>query len=162
MEIWKDIDGYEGYYQISNFGNIKSLKRKVNTRGNGFRQLNEKVIRPLMTSSGYLNVIASREQKRQTFIIHHLVAQYFLGNKPEKCVIDHIDGNKLNNHVSNLKYVSPAENSRKRYDAKLTLEKAIEIRRLCKTQSQNEIAKIYGITQTMVSRIYRNKAWVNA
>jgi hypothetical protein len=115
-----------------------------------------------MSSSGYLNVIASRNQKRQTFIVHQLVAQYFLGEKPKECVIDHIDGNKLNNHVSNLKYVSPAENSRKRFDAKLTCEKVREIRGLCNKLPQNEIAKQYGITQTMVSRIYRNKAWVNA
>ena len=159
MEVWKNIVGYEGVYQVSNIGNIKSLKRYVKSRGGSLRQLPEKIVKPLLSGSGYLNVIASKNQKRQTLIVHHIVAEYFIGPRPNGLVIDHIDGNKHNNHADNLRYVSTKINLRKRHDAKLTEEKVTEILALCKNLSQSKIAKMYGISQSMVSKINTRHRW---
>lgn len=89
-EIWKDIPGYEGYYQVSNFGRVKSLRRVLKA---GLRK-------------GYL-YISLRNKK---FNIHRLVAIAFIpnpGNLPE---VDHIDGNKLNNNANNLKWATRQQN----------------------------------------------------
>ena len=159
MEEWKDIKGYEGCYQISNYGRIKSMQRKVASRGGCLKSLPEKIITPLYTSNGYLNVVASKSQKRKTLIIHHLVAEYFIGDRPDGLVIDHIDGNKTNNHVSNLRYITTKENLRKRKDIKLDQEKVKEITSLLGQMSQSKIAEKFGITQSMISKIKLGRLW---
>ena len=161
MENWKDIERYEGIYQISDHGRVKSLKRKVRSKGDGLRELPEKIVQPLYTKAGYLNLIASKNQKRETLVIHHLVAKHFIGERPKGLVIDHIDGNITNNHVSNLRYVTTKQNLRKRRDVKLNEEIAEEIRSLNGVISQSVIANKYKISQSMVSKICSSKAWVN-
>lgn len=100
-EIWKDITNYEGHYQISSYGNVKSLKRSK-----------EKLLKPILSSSDYYQVVFIKEKIRRIFCIHSLVAQLFLGHVPNKheLVIDHIDDNKLNNNVNNLRILTNYEN----------------------------------------------------
>jgi len=162
MEQWKDIKGYEGIYQISNYGRIKSLARKVGSRNGALKPLPEKIVKPLYTKAGYLNLVASKKQVRETLVVHHLVAKYFIGERPEGLVIDHIDGNITNNHVSNLKYVTNKENLRKRHDIKLDEKKVREIWGLIgEGKPQGLIAQMYGITQPMVSGIKTGRAWTD-
>lgn len=102
-EVWKDIIGYEGKYQVSNFGKVKSLK--TNKIKNGYPN-----------NKGYLLVSLSKSNKYNSFTIHSLVAVAFLGHKPDgtcKIVVDHIDNNKLNNNVNNLQLISQRENASK-------------------------------------------------
>ena len=99
MEIYKNcFDNYE----ISNFGNVrrkllcgiyKNITGSLLKRGGGYK---------------YFQV--QREGKRINFLFHHLVAKYFIGERPEKMIIDHIDRNSLNNHIDNLRYCSQKEN----------------------------------------------------
>lgn len=110
MEMWKDIEDYVGYYQVSNKGNIKSLKRIV-MRDNGWKfTVSEKILKTSIGTSGYLRAFLYFDKKSKTKSISRLVAKAFIPNPLNKKEINHIDGNKLNNVVSNLEWVSPKEN----------------------------------------------------
>jgi len=106
-EIWKDIHKYEGYYQVSNFGRVKSLKRK--SMG---RRVKERIMKSSSRSrtNPYLTVNLSVEGAVKKFSIHVLVAEAFIGARPLGLQVDHIDYNPLNNHWSNLQYVSQRTN----------------------------------------------------
>jgi len=103
-EIWKDIKGYEGHYQVSNLGSIKSLK---------FGK--ERILKPSKDRDGYLLVVLSKDSKPKTFTVHQLIAIAFLDHTPNghKIVIDHIDNDKLNNYVGNLQLVTQRKNTTK-------------------------------------------------
>ena len=100
MEEWKQC--YETLlitYYVSNKGNIKSILKNNNK---------EKILKKMICGSDYYRLRISKKQ----LYIHHLVAKCFIGNRPENCVVDHIDRNPLNNCVENLRYCSTSENVR--------------------------------------------------
>jgi hypothetical protein len=104
METYKYIPNYEGIYQVSNLGNVKSLKF-------GY----EKILKGGLSKGRYLTVSLNKNGNRKTYYIHKLVAMTFLNHKPKNhtLVIDHIDNNKLNNKLSNLQIITHRENSSK-------------------------------------------------
>lgn len=108
-EIWKDIIGFEGLYQISNYGNVKSCKRMVNAKY-GKRLVNEKLLSLGKDRDGYLMVILCQEGIKKTVKIHRLVANAFIDKIDDKEIVNHIDSNKSNNILSNLEWVSYLEN----------------------------------------------------
>ena len=114
-EIYKDIPGYEGLYQVSNLGDLKSFDRLVSHRYGGYRLLKGKNKKATKTNIGYLVVNLSKNGKNKTFNIHQLVAMAFLNHIPEghKIVVDHIDNNKTNNRLDNLQLITPRENTSK-------------------------------------------------
>jgi hypothetical protein len=97
MEIWKEVVGYEGIYQVSNLGRIKSLK---------FGK--EKILKKTIDNRGYYVVNLHINRKQKTFNVHQIVASSFLNHKPNgyEFVVDHINDDKLNNQVSNLQIVT--------------------------------------------------------
>jgi hypothetical protein len=105
MEIWKDINGYEGYYQVSNQGNIRSLDRF-----DGVHDRQGTIIKPTLKQNGYLQVGLRKHRARKWFGVHRLVAIHFIENPDNKPQVNHIDGNKLNNTVENLEWVTGKEN----------------------------------------------------
>lgn len=96
MEIWKDIVGYEDNYQISNYGNVKN-------------KITGKILIGDKNSIGYRRVILYQPKKKR-FFVHRLVALHFVDGYKENLVINHIDGNKENNHYKNLEWVTRSEN----------------------------------------------------
>ena len=108
MEIWKDIKNYEGLYKISNTGKIRSVERYV--RSNTGERLVKGRIRKSKIDNGYEKIILSKNSKPTTVRVHRLVAQTFIPNPDNKPQVNHIDGNKLNNHVDNLEWVTGDEN----------------------------------------------------
>jgi len=104
MEVWKDIPNYEGMYQVSDLGRVKSLKRK------GCK--NDKILKNNTDNYGYLNVNLSKNKVLKTFKVHKIVAIMFLGHEPNghKIVVDHIDNDKSNNKLSNLQLITQREN----------------------------------------------------
>lgn len=101
-EIWKDIKGYEGLYQISNLGRVKSL-------GNG-KSRKEKILKPRKNSAGYLRVMLCKEGKIKDFYIHRLVANTFLSNPNNYTQINHKNEIKTCNYVSNLEWCTAKYN----------------------------------------------------
>ena len=114
-EVWKDVVGYEGLYQVSDYGNVKSLSRTI-TKGNITYVTKDKILKQSVDSVGYPYVNLSDYKKQKTFRVHQLVAMAFLNHIPNKhkgLVIDHIDGNKLNNMTTNLQLITNKENTSK-------------------------------------------------
>lgn len=111
-EIWKDIIGYEGYYQVSNLGRIKSLERRVRT-GRGDRLVKERILKLCNDAYGYVIVPLNKQGKLKTIKVHKLVAIAFLNHIPcgHKEVVDHINHNKKDNSVDNLRLVTQRENA---------------------------------------------------
>lgn len=103
MEEYRDIPDYDGLYQVSNLGNVKSLKNNK-----------ERILKP--SKNRYLKVVLSKNDKNKTYTIHQLVAITFLNHKPDgtlKIIVDHKDNNNLNNRLDNLQLISQRENSSK-------------------------------------------------
>lgn len=98
QEIWKAIDGYEGLYEVSNHGNVRSIKRGI-------------ILKPATNTFGYQIVGLSKNGKRKEGKIHRLVAKAFIDNPNNKKQVNHIDGDKKNNNVSNLEWVTNQENT---------------------------------------------------
>jgi len=104
MEIYKNVPGYEGHYQVSNFGNVKSIK------------FGKEIILKGSISKKYHIVGFKKNGKKKTFAVHVLVAMVFLGHVPDgthKICVDHIDNNSLNNRADNLQLISARENTSK-------------------------------------------------
>lgn len=111
MEVWKDIIGYEGFYQISNLGKIKSLD-KISSIG---RRVKGKVLKLQINSAGYYSISLCKNRNVCTKMVHQLVAIMFLKHTPNRLnlVVNHIDFNKLNNTVSNLEIITNRDNTNK-------------------------------------------------
>ena len=115
-EIWKDILDYEGLYQVSNLGRVKSLSRRVKNK-NGYKITKEIILQPAKYKYGYYHIDLSKENKSATKNIHKLVAIAFLNHNHcgYKLVVNHKNFDKLNNHVDNLEIVTQRENSNKKH-----------------------------------------------
>jgi len=119
-EIWKPIKGFEKLYSISNFGRLKSLERSGITI-NGIRHYRKEIIKKLFVGTqGYYKCTLYKDSKYSTVKIHILVWDHF-GDSPRnghELHVDHIDENKLNNHIDNLQLLTPRENTSKYYGTK--------------------------------------------
>jgi hypothetical protein len=119
MEIWKDIEGYEGLYQVSTEGRVRSLDRVIKRRNHYNLTLKGK-LKPLhLDKKGYQRVQLSKESKLKTFKVHRMVAMAFIDNKLNKPQVNHIDAIKHNNNIKNLEWVTNSENQK--HIAKLKL-----------------------------------------
>lgn len=131
-EIWKPVKGFEGVYEISSKGNIKSLDRiveKINYSklGNSFVQQQKvkgKVLIPSKDKYGYLRLSTQVEGKRYSFKLHRLVAEAFIPNPNNKPCINHISGVKDDNRVENLEWCTYSENNQHAIDSGLKVMKS--------------------------------------
>lgn len=111
-EIWKQIPGYEGYYEVSSKGRIRSMDRIVKGRWGQPFPLKGKLKDTCLDKYGYLHVSLCSNNKRFYPTVHRLVALAFIPNPSNKPCIDHVDGNKLNNNVENLRWCTVLESNR--------------------------------------------------
>lgn len=172
--IWKDVVGYEGLYEISSLGDIKSLKRYCKSK-TGFRVVPEKILKPKIDKYGYLVLHISKNNVRWNITIHRLVAIAFLPNINNYPQINHKDGNKLNNVVENLEWCSASYNVQHSFDnklnipikgskrafSKMTEEKVIEVRYRYKNEdiSLKNLSKSYNISTQTLHSIITKKTW---
>ena len=171
-EIWKDIPNYEGYYQVSNLGRVKSLDRII-TYSNGKEVYTKgKIIKQSKDSHNRLRLILNKNGKKKNYFVHSLVALAFIGERPKDYVVAHCDGNNKNNDLSNLRYDTVRENSidvfrhgQRIVTGKLSNEEVLEIRKLYKTgdYTQVDIAKMYNVRHCTISKIIRRETfnWLN-
>ena len=167
-EIWRDVVGYEGNYQVSNYGRVKSSYRGLN-----------RILRPTVNPDGYIYFRLSLQNNLKGKLAHILVATAFIDNPKNKIQVNHIDGLKWNNYVENLEWVTPSENQyhayrtglrkepqgEERYNAKLTSKDVYFCRRVYKPRDKkfgvNALAQKFGVTPTAMSKIIRGKTYKN-
>ena len=136
-EVWRDIPGYEGYYQASNLGNIKSLPKKYKPLG--------RILKPQQRNN-YLIVSLSRDGKSKSQSVHRIIMKTFKGES--NLTVNHIDGNKHNNKLENLEYCTPRDNSRHVFISKIKTTNTEKFK--------DEIIKDYknGVTLTKLTKKY--------
>jgi len=110
-ETWKDIEGWEGYYQASNMGRVKSFGRTV-IFGNNIRHTKDKILKPSKRPDNYYVVWLTKDERKEIHNLHRLIAEVFIHNDDpiNKNDVDHKDGNSLNNRVENLRWTTRKEN----------------------------------------------------
>jgi hypothetical protein len=163
-EVWKDVKGYEGIYQVSNFGNVKSL-------GNEFTR-KERFLKLSPQSKGYLTVVLQKNATRKMILVHRIVAEYFLSNPLNKSQINHINGDKTDNKVENLEWVSHRENldhaiknnltlkGEKNRNSKLKDVDIIKIHSLLqKGTTTKELSESYNVSYSTIDGIRTNRYW---
>lgn len=157
MEIWKDIPGYEGKYQASNLGRIRSLDRQLGIPGKkGFRTMKGRVLRPGPTKSGHLYVVLGHGASGSP--VHQLIALTFIGPRPNGKDVCHNDGDPTNNQADNLRYDTRANNILDTFKIgkrwrKLSLEDMKAILQEPPTTSGVSLAKKYGVSTTVISKV---------
>jgi hypothetical protein len=127
MEVWKDIKGFEGYYKISNLGRVKSLPRKRICKNGLIKVYKEKILRGIVNNIGYLCYDLYLESERKNIKSHFLVAFHFCDGYKIGLVVNHKDGNKLNNHYSNLEWITFRENVLHAFKNRLIVRKGFDI-----------------------------------
>lgn len=135
IEKWKDIDGFEGIYQVSNFGNVKSLKRKKIRTDGRIVTIGECILKYRVAKNGYALVCLNKKN----YLVHRLVAKSFLVLNKEKKDVNHIDSNRINNNINNLEWVTKSEN----------IQHAIK---------KNRFRRVYGVNHwNSVKVVQKNK-----
>lgn len=165
VEKWKPISGFE-QYEISNFGNIVSLKFS------GALYPNRKQLKPYKTGKGYLTVRLICNGKNKNFKIHRLVAAMFIPNPYKKPEVNHKDGKKENNHVNNLEWATTMENIHHSVKLNLNIKgehhpfaklKDGDIAQILEMDKQGvtdkKIAEIFFVSSSTISSIVNNRVW---
>lgn len=173
LEEWRDIPDYEGMYQVSDLGRVKSLQRKTERIHSKSRiKLIKEIIRKQSKEKdGYLQVCLKKDLKAKTFKTHRLVATLFIDNPKNKPQVNHKNSIKTVNHVFNLEWNTSKENinhaldfglmprGEKSYNTTLTEKQVLEIRKIGKSFLQREIGKMYGVSEETIGLILRRKTW---
>lgn len=156
MEQWKDIEGYEGMYQVSNTGKVKSLKRVTKFKGKDYtRTEQEKLLTLAKHHKGYFKAQLRKNDKLKAFFIHRLVAQAFIPNPESKATVNHKDGDKSNNTVENLEWMSNQENMAHAYATGLRNNDAIHLKQLkpvAQYSKSGELITTYGSVKEAVEK----------
>lgn len=178
VEIWKDVQGYEGYYQISSLGRVKSIGRlvvyKSDQSGCAYKRIREKILKPYRQPSGHLYVNLCKDSIRTRHFVHRLVLTAFVGERPEGFGSRHYpDNDPSNNKISNLQWADHHTNQLDRIahgttfpgslcpSSKLKEEQVIEIREIYAKGgvTQESLGNAYGVTQPTVNNLLHRKTW---
>lgn len=177
METWKPVIGYEGIYEISNTGLVKSLSRNKHCGHEMSKpQITKERILTIRTDRlGYTRVKLSKNGVSKLLYLHRLIAKAFIENPKSSKEVNHIDGDKSNNEISNLEWCTRSENLKHAFKnglkrakkgeennkAKLNVTEVKEIRKLYNTgkYTQVNIAKTFNVTSATISGIVNFNTW---
>lgn len=169
-EVWKAVSGYEGFYEVSDYGNVKSLNRVVN-HAQRTKKIKERIFSYRLGGRGYPVVNLARGGHNKTFCTYKLVMLAFNGFPPNGTEIAHNNGNKLDSRLSNLRYDTPKGNNADKINhgtnnngerngiSKLTEIEALEIYKLRGNVTQRVLALRYSISISTISMIQTGKRW---
>lgn len=177
-ETWKFIQGYEGLYEVSTTGQIRSSERKVpmiSRHGNPYMMtIHEKLLAPDV-SGEYLRVTLCKDGKTERLSIHRIVAMTFMSNPENKKHVNHKDGNKYNNAVENLEWSTASENQKHAFEtglqkrtpgtlsplAALTKEQVQVIRKkyVPRKYTQDRLAEEFGVTRGVIKDLLNGKTY---
>lgn len=163
-EKWKWIEGWEGDYEVSTLGRVRSYKVE---REQG------RILSNGWVASGYAQVQLCDGVRVFHKLVHSLVSVVFIGKRPDGLWINHVDGNKKNNSIDNLEYVTPSENAlhafrtglrksvhgEKHYNATLSESDVREIKNVAGIEKQTVTARRHGVSQAHISMIQSGKCW---
>lgn len=162
QEEWRSVVGYEGLYEVSNLGNIKSLKKKNVT--------SNKILKLSLNKYGYSCTCFIKNKKMKNFLAHRVVAQAFIPNPINKATVNHKNGIKTDNVVTNLEWCTMEENRKHAIDTglidikkgyfsnkKLTEKDIIDIR--TSTLRQTDLARKYNVGRSNICLILQRKSW---
>lgn len=165
-EVWKDIKGYEGLYQVSSIGRVRSLDRTVVYSDGREYFYESKILIPYKNNSHYLMVNLCKNGKSKSYLIHRLVAEAFIPNTENKKEIDHINTNKSDNRVDNLRWVTrkencnnpiSIENNRNAQQSKPILQLDLNGHFINKWKSVREVEREIGYIHNNISRCCNGK-----
>lgn len=174
MELWHPVPDYVGLYEVSNYGQIRSLGRDVSNNRGGLRYMPDLVLTPQVNTKrgGYHSVTLNKDGGKKTAYLHLAVLLAFVGPRPspemEGC---HGDGDTANNRLDNLRWDTPVNNAADRTLhgtqvhgedsnlAVLTAEKVQEIRRRAQDEPATALATAFGISRQQIMRIIRREQW---
>lgn len=139
QEIWKDISGYEGYYQISNLGRLKRIKSGRGTTANG-------VVNGYLNNQGYRRMRLSINDISKCIFAHRLVAEHFIPNPNNKKEVNHLNGNKDDNRVSNLEWATPSENMKHAFNTGIRTQRGS-----CNPRSKLSESQVLSIYSSSVN-----------
>ena len=175
MEIWKDVKGYEGTYQVSNLGIVRSLDHFVPSRCYD-RVQKGRTLKLHKSNKGYLRVSLSKKGFRCSTGAHRLVAIAFIPNPKNKMQVNHINGIKDDNNLTNLEWCTNSENQihaannnllnpnhgEKHHNSKLKNNEVVQARALNKKGWTNvQLSKKYQVSPPAMSKILRNETYIN-
>jgi hypothetical protein len=175
MEEWRNVVGFEGLYQISNKGRVKRVPHTVMRNDNKPYTFTEMILNP-HTARGYKQAILTRDKKKYSVMVHRMVAQAFIDNPQGKPQVNHIDGNKQNNDVSNLEWVTASENVRHAFstnlrkpiagNSKLTEDDVRYIKNLHSNRAgrkwgRNALAKKLNVSTSTIDFVLQGKTWTD-
>lgn len=173
-EIWKDIENYEGYYQVSNLGKVRSLDRVQEDSLGRKYPWKGKVMSPRINRDGYSQISLGKKGKVKTRTVHRLVAEAFLEKIPTKNYVNHKDGNKENNHLYNLEWCTAKENTHHAFEtglqsrgedsnfAAIDEQTAILVcKRLEDGERNCDIAEDLNLTRDIVGKIRSGITWTH-
>jgi hypothetical protein len=174
VKKWRDIKEYEGIYQVSNDGQVRSLDKRVPCRYDSFATKKGKLLKPNINHEGYLRInLYNRNGIHKKYSVHRLVAMAFIPNLEKKPQVNHINGIVGDNRVENLEWCTQSENQKHAYKiglqkpvcgekhggSKLTENQVIWIRRLKGKVTQKVLSKFFKIDPSVISNIHTGKRW---
>ncbi len=176
MELWKDIQSYEGLYQVSDHGRVKSLDRYVRQHSRGKQLKKGMLINSCKSRKGYLHLGLNKYGKRKDCSVHRLVAKAFVPNPNNYPQINHKDTIKDNNFPTNLEWVNNSMNQKHAYtnglnmpkigekngNSKLTEDKVVNIiQKLKEGHSHRFVGKCFGVSKSTITRINIRNSWAH-
>lgn len=178
-EIWKPVLGFEKFYEVSNLGRVKSLYRHIKRSDGTDLRLNERILKPGLSGypgSQYYMVVLTAKGKKRTAKVHRLMCESFYGIDSTKKYVNHIDGNKQNNLISNLEWCTSSENQKHAYKTglrqrnvgitngrcKLNEATVRTIKSLLRTDMpQIDIARHLGVNVVRVNSMKAGRTWTH-